>query len=274
MPSFSAFLAKLFKPGHPSILTEREFAEVYLKALREEYPTVNFTLNPDLVIISKKDDMEYKQYIDNAFVAYKAEPDSIDDIINRFVEAAASLYQESEEIDLNNVVPLVRTNDFVKELIKDNGGKSFLLSRKYNDELVIVYAEDSEHSVRYLGEDDLKSLSVSIDILNTIAVENLGRILSEIQTHGENGLYMLTAGGTYEASLILMTTLWTSGNFPIDGELIVAIPNRDLLLITGSEDEEGMSKIREIAAESYNTGNYRLSEYLYRWTGAKFEKYS
>lgn len=55
-------------------MTEREFAKIYLASLSNKYPDVKFELNPDLTITSKKGDLDFKHYLDNAFMAYKAEP--------------------------------------------------------------------------------------------------------------------------------------------------------------------------------------------------------
>ena len=46
-----------------------------------------------------------------------------------------------------------------------------------------------------------------------------------------------------------------------------------MLIITGSKNKTGIDKIKEIAADSYKTGNYQISDQLYRWTGKKFEIY-
>jgi uncharacterized protein YtpQ (UPF0354 family) len=58
------------------------------------------------------------------------------------------------------------------------------------------------------------------------------------------------------------------------GDFVMAIPNRDLLLITGSNDVAGLAKLKEIAKKSFQTGTYPISEYLFKWNGKKFEKYN
>lgn len=84
---------------------------------------------------------------------------------------------------------------------------------------------------------------------------------------------MVNAGGVYEASLILLPSIWTKENFPVDGDFIVAIPTRDLLMITGSKNKEGIDKLKEIVNDAYTNGNYQVSSNLFRWTGKTFEKY-
>lgn len=278
MRSISSFLFGLFIlscNSKNSIMTEKEFAQVYLDSLSKKYPSIKFELNPDLTITSKKGDLDYKHYIDNAFIAYKAEPDSISDIISGYVASTTDLYVGTKTVNVDNVVPVIKPVEYLDEinsLSKD--GKSFpMITEKYNDQLVIAYAEDSKNSIKYLTEDDFKNLSISRDTLKSMALRNFEKIIPNIQRQGDNGLFMITAGGDYEASLILLSFIWTKENFPVDGDFIVAIPNRDMLMVTGSKNKTGIAKIKEIVADSYKTGNYQVSDKLYKWTGNKFEKY-
>jgi len=256
-------------------MTEKEFARVYLDSLSKRYPAAKFELNPDLSITSKKGDLDYKHYIDNAYIDYKAEPDSVKSIIGRYVTSAKDLYTDHKTVEAGNIVPVIKPVEYLDEIKAMNkDGKSFpMITEKYNEQLIIAYAEDSKNSIRYLTEEDLKTLSMSRDTLKAIALKNFDKIVPNIQRQGANGLYMITAGGAYEASLILLSFIWTRENFPVDGAYIIAIPNRDMLLVTGSKNKTGIAKIRQIVAESYKKGSYQVSDQLYKWTGEKFEVY-
>ena len=74
------------------VLSYKQFAEKYVDTLSKHYQSVKFVLNPDLTIISKKGEKEHTHYLDNAFTAYKAAPDSINSIIGRYVAATEELY--------------------------------------------------------------------------------------------------------------------------------------------------------------------------------------
>ncbi len=254
-------------------MTEKEFAKVYLDSFSKTYPTIKFELNTDLTITSKKGDLDYKHYIDNAFIAYKAEPDSISEIISRYVTSTTDLYVDQKTVNIENIVPVIKPIEYLDKINSLNGKSFPMITEKYNDQLIIAYAEDSKNSIKYLTEDDFKTLTISRDTLKSIALRNFDKIIPNIQRQGDNGLFMITAGGDYEASLILLSSIWTKENFPVDGEFIIAIPNRDMLMVTGSKNKIGISKIKEIVADSYKTGNYQVSDRLYKWIGNKFEMY-
>lgn len=274
--TFFAVAVLLFgcKSKH-AVLTKEEFAKLYVDSLIKKHPTVKFELGPDLTITSKKDDHDYKHYIDNMFIAYQNEPDSINAIIDRYAVIVAEMFEDRKPITIGNIIPVIKPIEYlddVSNLVSD--GKSFpLLTEKYNNQLIILFAQDTENSLRYLTEDDFKTLAITKDSLKSIALRNFDSLVPDIQRQGDAGLFMLTAGGNHEATLILLSSIWNKEDLPVDGDFIIAIPNRDMLLITGSKNKIGINKIKEIVADSYHTGNYQISELLFKWNGSKFLKY-
>ena len=59
----------------------------------------------------------------------------------------------------------------------------------------------------------------------------------------------MSAGGNYEASLLLIDDIWSSGQVKVNGDIVVAIPTRDVLLVTGSRNRSGLKRVRELAAK-------------------------
>jgi uncharacterized protein YtpQ (UPF0354 family) len=255
-------------------MTEKEFANKYLEALRKKYADVTFTLQPDLSITSTKDGKESTFYIDNVYAAYKAAPDDIEETINGYVDSDKMAFDEPQHIATANIIPLIKPIEFMRETAIE--GKKLtapIVTDKYNDHLNICYAEDTKEGFRFLTEDTFDSLNISRDSLYNLAIRNLLRILPDIETDRKDGVYKLTAGGFYDASLILVPSLWQSLSM-IDGDWIIAVPKRDFLMLTGSRNKEGIKKMKKIAAEDYQTGSYPISEHLYRWNGSRFEQYS
>jgi uncharacterized protein YtpQ (UPF0354 family) len=84
---------------------------------------------------------------------------------------------------------------------------------------------------------------------------------------------MLTAGGDYEASLLLLDSIWSGGEMELKGEMVVAIPTRDLLLVTGSKDPEGIEKVKRMVKEA-SSGAYRLTQKLFVYRSGRFEEFT
>jgi uncharacterized protein YtpQ (UPF0354 family) len=259
-------------------MTVREFTKQYFDSLTKRIPTATFTIVDDSTIESKFNDNVIRISVDNAYKEYQAEPDSLQSILARYLTVTGELYSPKEKISIERIVPIIKPISYLDDIkrvaskmgtAKDIEG----IYEKYNDQLIILYAEDTKNSIRYLTHDDIKPLSIDEDSIKRIAVKNLDKHLTSIQRKGAEGIYMLTAGGNYEASIILLDNILTKESLPVKGDFVIAIPNRDMLLITGSNDKAGIAKVKEVAKKSFETGNYQVSEYLYKWNGKTFEKY-
>lgn len=253
------------------VLNEEEFAHAYLKALQARHPHVSFVLKQDGSITSENKDENYIFYLDNAYKSYQLEPDSLEKVLSRFIAPSDLLYGEKKKMDLSTIVPIIKPIDYIAALNK--GDKPIEMATKsYNDQLVIVYAEDLPEGFKYLTKKDFDSIGISADSLHELAIANFYKQVPNIERYTKDGRHMLGAGGNYEASLILLPTLWMD-DCPVDGDFVVAIPTRDLIFITGSRNKAGLDTLRHYATESYETGSYTVSDHLFRWNGSKFEKY-
>lgn len=138
--------------------------------------------------------------------------------------------------------------------------------------LVVRYVE-----LRPGGEADvtaaaLAAAGVDRADLRPLAVKNLKGLLPGVGLEGRDGLYMLSAGGEYEASLLLVEDLWRGEEIApkVKGEVVVAVPARDLLLVTGSLDEAGLGKLRTLVQRVLAEGTSTLSGDLLVWRGGRF----
>jgi len=270
-------LPLLFGCGEKSkIMNEKQFTQHYLKEIQKVFTEVDFKATSNLTITAKHSGLEYQHSLDNAYNQYRQNPESLDKVVSTYINAAVDIYMPAQEINIKKIVPVIKPRDYmenIKKLTQKKEDERKILFDKYDDDLVIMYGEDKDSSISYLNTDDISKLKIEKEKLLDLSLGNLKNIVTDIKRNGDDGVYMVTAGGDYEATLILWKELWKKETFPIKGEIVIAIPNRDLLLITGSEDKEGIEQIKKIANESYNAGNYEISPHLYKWNGEKFIKF-
>jgi uncharacterized protein YtpQ (UPF0354 family) len=86
---------------------------------------------------------------------------------------------------------------------------------------------------------------------------------------------MITADGSYESSLLLLDDLWSKGDVPakVDGDVVVAIPARDLLFFTGSRNPAGVARLHELAAKYVKQASYRLTDTLFVYRDGRFTRF-
>ena len=260
-----------------TILSAEEFANKYLLELKKNNPSVEYSLAPDLSAKANYKGGEYSHFPDNAYREYLLEPDSIEQVLSKFTQTANELYNEKQKIDISKIIPVIKPRDFITEVKKLTAAKdsaNFSIPfNEYNNELLILYAEDKENSLDYLTKDKLGQLHISQDSILALALKNFDKILPKIERTGNKGRYIVTAGGTYEASLLLLNSFWSSKNFFVQGDIVVAVPSRDILLITGSRDKDNLNWVKTRARESYDSASYQISPLLFRWNGKKFLKF-
>ena len=74
----------------------------------------------------------------------------------------------------------------------------------------------------------------------------------EIEMSGED-LKMITCGGDFEASLLL-DDIWDHVAEQVDGDVIAAVPARDVLLVTGANNAEGLRKMEGLIRHLHDEG--------------------
>jgi uncharacterized protein YtpQ (UPF0354 family) len=264
----------------PSVATPKQFTAEYAKALKEASPTLKVDIVQDLELkVIPPAGGEHTCFLDNAYEMYKQDPNTKTEVINRFVAASIeTVLSPHDRLDRSRIVPVIKDRPWLAEMregLKTRGAKK-APEPVYEDlskDLVIVYAEDTPKNMRYFNRTDLEEAKIDPKELRGIATENLKRIIPKIERHGENGLYMFTAGGDYEASLLLFDSIWEDLRTKVKGDIVVAVPTRDLLVVTGSEDADGLQRVRKVAKDATATGTYRLTSQLFLYENGKLTEF-
>ena len=261
-------------------MTEKEYTAKYAEKLKKLYPTLQISVAGDLELtINDGKAYDAKHWLNNSFAEYRAAPENFDEIVVRYGKAVPQ--RETKAINPNQIVPVVKDSAWIRETnasIKASSGAEMTdyVKEDICDGLMILYAQDRGDTITYLHEQETKSLKLSSSELRALALKNLQEMLPKIQRHGSDGVYFYSAGGTYEASLILYSWMWDQENFGLPGTPVFAVPTRDVVLATSSENPAGVAKIRAAIEKIYaGKPNYRLTGDLFRVVDGKilpFEK--
>lgn len=278
------FLSRIFDlvtGAKPKAATPSEFTAAFAQAMQQMRPDLQVRVVCDLELkVATPDGQESASFLDNAFAQYTLDPTPAHqaEVIQRFADAALTIAgNKLGTVDRASIVPIIKDRAWLQETRQAllARGATNVAENVYddvNEELVIVYAEDSPKNIRYISPDDLEQAGIARNELRALACENLLRIVPKIERHGEDGTYMLIAGGDYEASLLAVDALWDPARFDVDGDIVVAIPSRDVLLITGSNDEEGIDRLQQ--AVEHSSGPYSLTARLFVFRNGKLEVFN
>lgn len=262
------------------VLSPDAFAGEYLVALQGALPGAEVKYLGDMELkVTRPDGADYLLFLNNAYATYLQAPDEKSAIIAGYVASTVETHGDSNHrIDPARIVPVVKDRAWLVEaqrVVRETGGEESPPNayEVLNDELIVLYAEDTPTNIRYLTRGDLTELNLQDASLKGRSVQNLMALLPPIELYGGDGVYMIAAGGTYEASLLLADSIWDSGQIEVRGDYVVAIPARDVLLITGSDDPDNIAKLRGMVAAVIADTPYRLTDVLFVYRNGVFVRY-
>src|SRR5262245_28855423 len=113
--------------------------------------------------------------------------------------------------------------------------------------LVASLVYDLPQTMQSVSEEQLRDWGVSYYEALEIARENLEQVPTSYAQIGD-GCFAFMTGDSYDCCRLLLPSLVDRLN--VKGDLIAMAPNRDTLLVTGSDDELGLRIMADLAAKA------------------------
>jgi uncharacterized protein YtpQ (UPF0354 family) len=265
-------LLLLAGPARAEVLSPQAFTEAFAKALAKALPDAKITVTGDLQTETRGTaGGAVTLDLHNAYARYLEHPQDVEAVIENCVSGQVEILQlakNKEQLDRSRILPVFKPPRWLDALRQRRAPEPLI--EPYNAELIVAYVEDQPTSMRFLTTlDDVGDRAK----LRDLALANLDRVLPKIEMRaGDDGIFLIEAGGDYEASQLLLDDIWTGGQIKVDGDIVVAVPAKDALLVTGSHNQAGLKKMRAIAADLV-AGPYGLTRALFVYHGGKFVKF-
>jgi uncharacterized protein YtpQ (UPF0354 family) len=271
-----SFLALLMLTGAAAAenLSPRAFTDAFAAAAIAALPSAKVIVAGDLHLETRTaGGKAMTTDLHNAYERYLDDPEHPDAVIKRYLGVLVEALSVDAKAppDRSRIVPVLKSTRWVEAVQQQRQGApaAQLLMERLNSELTIVYAEDLPTAVRYLMmRDEVGDRSKLLDL----ALANLHRLLKDIKLRqAADGIFLMDGGDSYNASLLLAADIWSSGEIKVDGDIVVAVPTKDALLLTGSHNQTGVARLRTVAAGLAH-GPYGLTPVLFVYRGGKFVK--
>lgn len=256
------------------MLTAKAFTDEFARAVTAALPSSTVTTGDLELTIRDQNGREHTVLLVNAYGEYSLAPERLHDIIGTYVAALPPPPSGQTKLDRSRIVPVIKDRQWLDDMhnsLKARGLRQEHLADKFNNELVIVYAEDDPKRMRYLTVEE--GAGIGREGLRALAVANLKRLLPKIEMQGDGDFSLISAGGDYDASLLLIDEIWSGGQIKVNGDIVVAIPVRNVLLVTGSRNRTGLKKVRVLAAKFAAEGPYRLTDALFVYRNGQFTRF-
>jgi uncharacterized protein YtpQ (UPF0354 family) len=256
-------------------LTEAEFTQIILDAVIEEDSSIEAIISGPLEITAETDEGEFCLYLGNIWQQCKDNHELRVDICENYLSALINdlrISSSSEvSIEPNEIVPVIKDMLYIEQLRGQFDDVNNIAVELLAGDIYIAYAMDLDDRVMFMNKSELNSLGLTKTELLDLSVKNLRRKIKKIRRYGDGPIYLMSVGGTFEASLLLMDDIWDKQSELVPGELVAGVPCRDVLIFTGSESEEGIEQLYEVVEETYQNEGYLISKTLLVYRNNKWQ---
>jgi uncharacterized protein YtpQ (UPF0354 family) len=169
----------------------------------------------------------------------------------------------------SSIFPVMRNTSF--PTVSKEG--SPLVFEEHTAETRIYYALDLEHSYVLIDQLLLKAVNWSEQELKEKALFNLRRLDNSFKKDevAGNSYYFISKTDGYAASRILNTGLLQSFQEQIEGQLCMAIPHQDVLVIADIRNEAGFDVLGQLAFQFYANGPIPITALCFMYENQQLE---
>lgn len=194
---------------------------------------------------------------------------AIDEIV-KDIEEALKLMGEQHSLKgmEKHIYPVIRSTSFPKE----SDGKR-LVTTEHTAETRIYYALDLNTSYRLIDEEMIAIENLSKESLHEMALFNLRSLTNEYKTDtvNDNVFYFITTQDGYDASRILNEAILKEMEQKCEGEMAVAVPHQDVLIIVDIKNEVGYDVLAQITMRFFSEGRVPITALPFIYENKKLE---
>jgi len=181
-------------------------------------------------------------------------------VLERFVRGCLGTtgFELPEDFaDINpDLLPVVRSRFYLESVIlqsRARGGEGVTVPQQMiGDHLSLSLVYDLPQAMRSIIQDDLDKWGITFYEAVEAArsnLEQMGNVAFASLQGQASGVYISATGDNYDASRLIMLDLVRK--MPVRGDYIAMVPNRDTLVISGSDDPAGLEVMCKVAEDSF-----------------------
>lgn len=248
------FLRRLFGRADPPERDEDRFARRVVEALHAASPQVRVAYDPQAFELRHVDDASAGQrtFFHNTYAEFQRLPlEEQDAHIARFVRFIGESRNPRPTGDaaLDMLLPVLRSRaDVLAVCAQQKGDFAYArASRPFCETMLLMLALDSDLAIGLVTDETLDELGLTFDDALGIAIGHLDEKGSHNFAQLAEGTFVTVCGDYYDASRILIPEMFRQ--LPVNGNPVAIVQARSAVLVTGSEDMDGLAMIAGVALE-------------------------
>jgi uncharacterized protein YtpQ (UPF0354 family) len=180
------------------------------------------------------------------------------------------------EPDRASLVPRIKVSQFTAAIEQMGVPEN---QRPYTEPLVadllVTYAFDLPGMFQMASASVITGLGLPLAEVREVAIGNLRRQLPQIGFEEHGPLRRIVTGNNLEACTLLASSFWDQLSAQsTDGEIVAAVPHRDIVLLCGRQSVEGVTALRHVAAQVVAQGDvHTLTSRLIVWRSGRWNEF-
>jgi uncharacterized protein YtpQ (UPF0354 family) len=198
----------------------------------------------------------------NLFDAIKADPDNKEELVSDHLAAIEKIVAggTAEERRLTNdqfadqLITVVKPLEFLEtlEATTNKPGapeKPPMIAEPMAGDILVMVGLDSEKHTQIMQSGSGKAYGMSDAQMAARALENLRKKAATLQVQVVGEFHGILFNDNYAASLIAVPQVWDTLATEFGGDLVVAVPERAMVMFVLASDKDSVAKLRAIAEE-------------------------
>ncbi|MEI3606126.1 DUF1444 domain-containing protein [Pseudogracilibacillus sp. SE30717A] len=196
--------------------------------------------------------------------------EAIDELVDHLNEALTIMNKEHHLAGMEkNIFPVIRATSF-PTTTKD--GKK-LITKEHTAETRIFYALDLGKSYRLIDEEIIQKEGWSEKRIHENALFNLRSLKTEYKADQvqDNEFYFIATQDGYDASRILNEAFLDEMKQKIQGDMAVAVPHQDVLIISDIKNDIGYDILAQMTMKFFAEGRIPVTSLPFIYEEKKLE---
>lgn len=195
---------------------------------------------------------------------------AVDEIVTHINEALELMGQEVTLTgNEKRIYPVIRSTSFPVETKQG----SPLVTKDHTAETRIFYAVDLGKSYRLVEESMLEQENWTAKQLHETALFNIRSLDNPVKsdTVADNTFHFVATQDGYDASRILNDTFLTEMEAKCEGQLVVAVPHQDVLILADIKNDTGYDVLAQMCMQFFAEGRIPITSLALIYEDKTFE---
>lgn len=238
-------------PNTKTRITKREFANFIIKQIERAGETETLRYDNESFALVGPDDRVL--YLDDVFRAIQ-DPENdgtvmVKNVVRTWFRPKDVLPGDYEDVR-NDLLVCVSPRHRYELQFNQDGNKSTVPYDLLGNHVAASVVYDLPECLRHVDEADLRTWGVDFAAVLEEAKQNLRDMIGLARFDVlRPGVFAANADENYNSGLLLLPELLDA--LDVKGDLVAMVPSRRTLLLTGTEDAEGLAEVAEIAKSEF-----------------------